>query len=1062
MSDNSVICPEKGHTPSQDLLETLKAKDSLIQVQSERIVSLEQQVEQLKLERDSLIAKLHLNSKKHTGKLQNGSELTALPPGAEKSHLERSTSLSTYPKEHSKLSRTSRQKTVIGQTQLHRQHSCLHPEEDQRVKQSRSCNTYELSQDLQDKQLEMLERKYGGHFRTRRAATTIQQAFRKYSMNKNFEKLRHAKAEKRISRRFSEYNRSASMYDEMEEELDNEGTLKANMGKGHSLSPKQLGRAHTVALDRNYNASGDYDDSDVCEGGEPSKRLERSGRVDIDDNKTMDQLPLSETNNNRNSYPELNDSSPGESSRGSPISTEDLHSVNFENLLESRETDILNDSFHSDGSQDSGTGAHRGGNQSQRSIPKRGKRGPPPPPPPRSDSYKNSILMQKSQSQLQREEPLYDNLHGHGHSESAPIINSEVQIKVDCASPTDDQMFDQNSKLYANQEVKFRNRKCISDSALGGSGKTPDASPVWKRKSAPAPTNSTSNYSLKSDTKRMSNISENSEPESVSEEQMRYSTSSQSGSDTASIGSNSLGSDFSGYQRSMESIGYQRSARVSMESPHMLLPPRISDKQRKREYRVGLNLFNKKPEKGIFFLVQRCFIEDSPPAVAKFLITRKGLSKQMIGEYLGNLQLAFNMEVLDYFVDEIDLSGLQVDVALRKFQTYFRMPGEAQKIERLMEAFAHRYCICNPDQINKFSTSDTVFLLAFAIIMLNTDLHNSSIKNEKKMKPNDFIKNLRGIDDSSDIDPDLLFGIYERIKLQEFKAGVDHVMQVMKVEKSVVGKRPILALPHRRLVCYCRLYEVNDPSKKEKLGLHQREIFLFNDLLLVTKVFSKKKGFITYSYRQHFMLCGMQVYLFDTSHYQFGVRLTNHIDGKVLITFNARNEHDRAKFVDDLKECILEMNEMEALRIEEELQKQKHTQKQLELNRISSDSGVVDVDLLRPLDSSCNHLSATECGMKKSALSNSLIDLSDSGTLKPQRRGSGGSLDSGMCMLQSSTTSVRTAASQDEAPEPKRPQQTSWETSTPIQVSGGHHKKHKQRSKGHVRVLDSHGHASDI
>lgn len=43
-----------------------------------------------------------------------------------------------------------------------------------------------------------------------------------------------------------------------------------------------------------------------------------------------------------------------------------------------------------------------------------------------------------------------------------------------------------------------------------------------------------------------------------------------------------------------------------------------------------------------------------------------------------------------------------------------------------------------------------------------------------------------------------------------------------------------LALPHRRLVCYCRLYEVHDPNKKEKIGLHQREVFLFNDLLLVS------------------------------------------------------------------------------------------------------------------------------------------------------------------------------------------------------------------------------------
>ncbi|CAF4550591.1 unnamed protein product, partial [Rotaria magnacalcarata] len=33
-------------------------------------------------------------------------------------------------------------------------------------------------------------------------------------------------------------------------------------------------------------------------------------------------------------------------------------------------------------------------------------------------------------------------------------------------------------------------------------------------------------------------------------------------------------------------------------------------------------------------------------AVARFLLSRKGLSRQMIGEYLGNLQDTFAMQVL--------------------------------------------------------------------------------------------------------------------------------------------------------------------------------------------------------------------------------------------------------------------------------------------------------------------------------------------------------------------------------------------------------------------------------
>lgn len=101
-------------------------------------------------------------------------------------------------------------------------------------------------------------------------------------------------------------------------------------------------------------------------------------------------------------------------------------------------------------------------------------------------------------------------------------------------------------------------------------------------------------------------------------------------------------------------------------------------------------------------------MENSPQGVARFLISRKGLSKQMIGEYLGNLQNPFCMAVLECFANELDLSGMQVDVALRKFQQHFRMPGEAQKIERLMEIFSQRYCQCNVDIVARLRSPDTV------------------------------------------------------------------------------------------------------------------------------------------------------------------------------------------------------------------------------------------------------------------------------------------------------------------------------------------------------------------
>ena len=93
---------------------------------------------------------------------------------------------------------------------------------------------------------------------------------------------------------------------------------------------------------------------------------------------------------------------------------------------------------------------------------------------------------------------------------------------------------------------------------------------------------------------------------------------------------------------------------------------------------------------------------------------------------------------------------------------------------------------------------------------------------------------LLAIDDGDDLDVTYLTGIYERIRADEFRPDTDHVSQVIKFDQTLVGKKPTLIAPHRRLVCYCRLYEIFDLTKRDKLTAHQREVYLFNDLLVVS------------------------------------------------------------------------------------------------------------------------------------------------------------------------------------------------------------------------------------
>jgi brefeldin A-inhibited guanine nucleotide-exchange protein len=61
-----------------------------------------------------------------------------------------------------------------------------------------------------------------------------------------------------------------------------------------------------------------------------------------------------------------------------------------------------------------------------------------------------------------------------------------------------------------------------------------------------------------------------------------------------------------------------------------------SAKARKTNLLEGIKKFNFKPKRGISYLLEHGFIRsNSPQDIARFLLGNDGLSKAMIGEYLG-------------------------------------------------------------------------------------------------------------------------------------------------------------------------------------------------------------------------------------------------------------------------------------------------------------------------------------------------------------------------------------------------------------------------------------------
>lgn len=155
----------------------------------------------------------------------------------------------------------------------------------------------------------------------------------------------------------------------------------------------------------------------------------------------------------------------------------------------------------------------------------------------------------------------------------------------------------------------------------------------------------------------------------------------------------------------------------------------------------GIALFNRKPSKGIEFLISSKKIGGSPEEVASFLKKINGLNETKIGDYLGERD-EFSLKVMHAYVDSFNFNGMDFGEAIRFFLRGFRLPGEAQKIDRIMEKFAERYCKCNP---NSFTSADTAYVLAYSVIMLNTDAHNNMVKDKVCLNDLFFISFLKMI-----------------------------------------------------------------------------------------------------------------------------------------------------------------------------------------------------------------------------------------------------------------------------------------------------------------------------
>jgi hypothetical protein len=117
------------------------------------------------------------------------------------------------------------------------------------------------------------------------------------------------------------------------------------------------------------------------------------------------------------------------------------------------------------------------------------------------------------------------------------------------------------------------------------------------------------------------------------------------------------------------------------------------------------------------------------------------------------------------FLNCFSFQGKGLLRSIREMVFQMRLPGESQKIDRVMQAFATHWYSLNKESgphINPFRTEDAAFILSFSIIMLNTDLHSG--KMDKTMTKDQFRSMNRGIDGGHNIPDEYLNLTYDDVK----------------------------------------------------------------------------------------------------------------------------------------------------------------------------------------------------------------------------------------------------------------------------------------------------------
>ena len=211
------------------------------------------------------------------------------------------------------------------------------------------------------------------------------------------------------------------------------------------------------------------------------------------------------------------------------------------------------------------------------------------------------------------------------------------------------------------------------------------------------------------------------------------------------------------------------------------------NRQLKNNINKAASKFNLKPKKGIEYLLdfnhaKEVSYEEKIDMILNFLKTTPTLNMTAIGDYLGE-DVQINKDVLYRLIDLTDFREKDIVSSLRLLLSYFRLPGEGQKVDRIMEKFGEKYVADNPGTIGD---SECIYLLSYSIMMLQTSIHNPSAR-QMVMDITSFKKQARLI--KSDFSDEYLEEIFATIETDPISLREDDEARIKQESTNATSSK---------------------------------------------------------------------------------------------------------------------------------------------------------------------------------------------------------------------------------------------------------------------------------